>query len=77
MHHRHDLGCFRGNTAWLIREAKARNPEMIVYGLPWGMPAWVGGGDYWSADSRHYFVTWLQCMRVAANTTVDYLGLWK
>ena len=79
LHHRHDSGgCHRGNAAWLIREAKARNPDIATYGLPWGMPAWVGGGDYWSADSIHYFVTWLECMRSAANgTIVDYLGLWN
>ena len=39
------------------------------------MPAWVGGGDYWSADSIQYFVTWLQCVQTAANgTVVDFLG---
>ena len=39
MHHRHDSGgCERGNTAWLIREAKKRNPRIRTYGLPWGMP---------------------------------------
>ena len=77
MHHRHDHdGCFRGNAAWLIREAKARNPDIATYGLPWGMPAWVGGGDYWSDDSITYLVKWLECMQTAANgTIVDYLGL--
>ena len=31
MHHRHDShGCFRGNAAWLIREAKARNPDIAI-----------------------------------------------
>jgi len=79
MHHRHDHdGCFRGNAAWLIREAKARNPDIATYGLPWGMPAWVGGGDYWSDDSITYLVKWLECMQTAANgTIVDYLGLWN
>ena len=39
MHHRHDSGgCERGNTAWLLREAKKRNPRIRTYGLPWGMP---------------------------------------
>lgn len=40
--------------------------------------AWVGGGNYWSEDSQHYFLTWLQCVRSAANGTIaDYLGLWN
>ena len=57
MYHRHDTaGCCRGNAAWLIHEAKARNPNIATYGLPCrGMPAWVGGGDYWSDDSIVYF----------------------
>ena len=77
MHHRHDNGpqrCERGNTAWLIREAKKRNPAIRTYGLPWGMPAWVGGGDYYSQDSINYFISWLRCQRQTSNTTVDYLG---
>ena len=38
---------------------------------------WVGGGDYFSQDSIEYFITWLKCQREAANTTVDFLGLWN
>ena len=79
-HHRHDGGpfaCSRGNTAWLLREVKKRNPNVLTYGLPWGMPAWVGGGDYYSDDSIEYFVTWLRCQRSTANVTVDFLGLWN
>lgn len=64
--------------AWLIREAKARNPDIATYGLPWGMPAWVGGGDYWSDDSIAYLVRWVECMKTAANgTVIDFLGLWN
>ena len=43
MHHRHDSGgCERGNTAWLIREAKKRNPKVRTYVLSWGEPGWAG-----------------------------------
>ena len=42
------------------------------------MPAWVGGGDYYSADAQDYLVSWCQCMFTAANqTVVDYLGFWN
>ena len=63
-------GCFRGNAAWLIREAKARNPDIAIYGLPWGgMPAWVGGGDYWSEDSRGYFSQFIDIINIDLSTT--------
>eukprot|EP01045_Picozoa_sp_COSAG04_P043813 COSAG04_NODE_14549_length_563_cov_5.556034_2_plen_68_part_01 len=37
----------------------------------------MGGGDYFSQDSIDYFISWLKCQREAANTTVDFLGLWN
>ena len=32
-----------GYEFWLMKEAKKRNPEIILYGLPLAWPAWVGG----------------------------------
>jgi galactosylceramidase len=29
---------------WLLKEAKARNPNIKTYGLPWAFPGWVGNG---------------------------------
>jgi len=41
------------------------------------MPAWVGGGSYWSLDSQTYLIKWLKCVRQACNgTTIEYLSLW-
>eukprot|EP00966_Prymnesium_polylepis_P018539 426737-Prymnesium_polylepis.1 len=28
-----------------MKEARARNPAITLYGLPWGFPAWLGEGD--------------------------------
>ena len=51
-----DANCTRGYEAWLIAEAKARNPEILTYALSWGVPAWVGNGSFFSADNIEYQV---------------------
>ncbi len=28
----------RGYEWWLMKEAKARNPDILLYGLPWSFP---------------------------------------
>ena len=28
----------------ITTEAKQRNPGLVMYGLPWSWPGWVGGG---------------------------------
>ena len=45
MHTADDLNCGRGYEWQLMREARARNPSILLYGLPWGFPAWLGQGD--------------------------------
>ena len=34
-----------GYEWWLMRQAKARNPAITLYGLPWGFPNWINHGD--------------------------------
>ena len=34
----------RGYEFWLMREARRRNPDIVLYGLPWSWPGWVGKG---------------------------------
>lgn len=29
---------------WLMEEAKARNPDIKLYGLSWAVPGWIGDG---------------------------------
>ena len=45
MHTATDLNCDRGYEWHLMQEARARNPQITLYGLPWGFPAWLGEGD--------------------------------
>ena len=70
-----DLGCGRGYELWLIQQAKVRNPELLTYGLSWGVPYWVGNGTYYSADNINYQTNWLKCIRnQTGGTSVDFLG---
>ena len=41
MHSANDLNFERGYEWWLMKEAKARNPDIKLYGLPWGWPGWL------------------------------------
>ncbi len=31
-----------------MKEAKARNPDVKLFGLSWGVPGWIGNGSYFS-----------------------------
>jgi hypothetical protein len=75
MHSRDDLGCSRGYEGWLLSEAIKRNPNLKSFGLSWGVPGWVGAGEFFSADNIHYQVQWLECMKTAYNISIDYIGI--
>ena len=47
----------RGYEWWLMVEAKQRNPNIILYGLPWSWPAWVGGPHGGKEPPRVSFAT--------------------
>jgi O-glycosyl hydrolase len=76
MHTANDLGCNRGYEWWLMKEAKARNPAIKLYGLAWGAPGWIGGGNFWSQDMVNYLLKWLGCAKTN-GFTIDYLGGWN
>ena len=40
-----DIDCNRGYEWALMKEAKARNPGIALYGLPWNFPGWIGAGS--------------------------------
>ena len=62
-----------------MTEAKARNPDVKLYGLPWGFPGWVAeGGNFGLTNSTvHYVVKWLTGARTHYNLTIDYVGIWN
>ncbi|XP_071090485.1 galactocerebrosidase-like isoform X1 [Haliotis cracherodii] len=71
----------RGYEWWLMMEAKKRNPDIKLYGLPWGFPGWVGGstGNIYDDPDRTsmYVVKWINGAKVHYNLTVDYVGIWN
>jgi len=75
-HTRGTVNCSTGYEWWLMEQAKARNPGIKLYGLAWGAPGWIGGGNFWSTDMVDYLVSWLGCAK-QHGLTVDYLGGWN
>src|SRR6185312_7745102 len=75
-HTRGTVNCNVGYEFWLAEQAKARNPAIKLYGLAWGAPGWIGGGNFWSTDMTSYLVSWLGCAK-QHNLTMDYLGGWN
>ena len=59
-----------------MEQAKARNPNIKLYGLAWGAPGWIGNGNFWSTDMINYLVSWLGCAK-QHGLTIDYLGGWN
>jgi Glycosyl hydrolase family 59/Ricin-type beta-trefoil lectin domain/Galactocerebrosidase, C-terminal lectin domain len=77
--HMHTAGSVNCNTGYewqLMQAAKARNPNIKLYGLAWGAPGWIGGGNFWSTDMVNYLVSWLNCAK-SKGLTINYLGGWN
>src|SRR5215469_11326239 len=77
--HMHTSGvsdCNTGYEWWLMEQAKARNPNILLYGLAWGAPGWIGGGSFWTTDMVNYLVSWLGCAK-SHGLTINYLGGWN
>ena len=75
-HSRGSINCNAGYNWWLMEQAKARNPNIKLYGLAWGAPGWIGGGNFWSTDMINYLVDWLNCAK-SHGLTINYLGGWN
>jgi Glycosyl hydrolase family 59 len=75
-HSRGTIDCTAGYEWSLMEQAKARNPAIKLYGLAWGAPGWIGGGNFWSTDMINYLVSWLNCAK-SHNLTISYLGGWN
>ncbi len=71
-----DRNYHRGYEWWLMQQAKARNPDIKLYGLEWGAPGWFNGGFY-SQDNINYIVDWIQHAQSVYGLTIDYVGGWN
>lgn len=65
----------RGYEAWLITEAKKRNPHIKVEILQWGAPGWVGDGKFYSKDNAELIANYLVGLRRYGGVKVDYTGI--
>jgi O-glycosyl hydrolase len=70
-----DLDGRRGYEWWLMKEAKARNPDIKLWGLEWAAPGWFHGG-FWSADNITYLLAWLRLAK-KQGLRIDYMGGWN
>src|SRR5882757_4184380 len=71
-HTRGTVNCDVGYEFWLAQQAKARNPNIKLYGLAWGAPGWIGS-TFWSTNTINYIVAWLNCAK-SVGLTINYLG---
>ena len=78
----------RGYEWMMMKEAKARNPSIIFYGLAWGYPQWITctpgtlknctGNIYTYRDQlATYIVNWVANARAVHNLTISYVGSWN
>jgi galactosylceramidase len=79
----------RGYEWWLMKEARRRNPQIALYGLPWSWPGWIGGGGSGSDDGGGgspwanlslpvgYIVDWVRGAKEVHNLTIDWVGDWN
>lgn len=77
MHARNDENYDRGYEWWLMKEAKARNPKIILDALPWGAPGWIGNGKYYSQDMANYIVKFIQGAKKRHGLDIQYVGIWN
>ncbi|MGN5632338.1 NPCBM/NEW2 domain-containing protein [Streptomyces sp. AC154] len=74
-HSRSTVNCDAGYEFWLAEQARARNPEIGLYGLAWAAPGWIKDG-FWSTDTINYLISWLGCAK-QHGLDISYLGGWN
>jgi len=86
-----DLNFERGYEWMLLKEAKARNPDLRTLALSWSWPAWVGCPDgnlsspacdgatpySFPAQSASYVVSFVRGARDAHNVSIDIVSSWN
>jgi galactosylceramidase len=77
MHTRRDENYQRGYEWWLMKEAKRRNPGMLLDCLEWGAPGWIGNGYFNSRDNAEYIARFIIGARRVHGLEFDYTGIWN
>ena len=77
------VNCNRGYEFWLMKEARQRNPDIQLYGLPWGWPGWLGGSAGAAGSplapenanaTANYITDWVECAAKTHGLTIDFVG---
>ena len=76
-HHRGDEDFTRGYEWWLMKEAKRRNPAILLDALAWGAPYWIGNGTYYSDENAEYMAKFIKGAKETHGLTIDYIGCWN
>lgn len=63
----------RGYEFWLMKEAKNRNPDMILEYLPWSFPAYLKPNIF-TKESAEYFVTFLDVAKKQWQLDIDWVA---
>ena len=71
---RGSLNFTRGYEWWLMQQARARNPNIILDCLAWGAPGWIGNGNYYSSDMCNYIVSFIQGAESTYGLTFNFTG---
>ncbi|KAK2864251.1 hypothetical protein Q7C36_003405 [Tachysurus vachellii] len=81
MHNETDENYFRGYEWWLMKEAKKRNPDIMLIGLPWAFPGWVANGTNWPYNfpniTANYVVSWVIGAKHYHGLDINYIGVWN
>jgi len=67
----------RGYEWWLMKEAVKRNPDIMLDGLAWGAPGWLGDGKFYSKDGADYFAAFIKGAKSVHNLDIKYIGIWN
>ncbi|GAB1605893.1 galactocerebrosidase-like [Argonauta hians] len=81
MHYSWEENYHRGYEWWLLKEAKKRNPSILLYCLPWAFPGWIGNGTLSPFTTpivtATYITKWILGAKTHHNLTFDYVGIWN
>jgi galactosylceramidase len=67
----------RGYEWWLMKEAKKRNPDIILDALAWGFPGWIGNGNYHTQEGADYIKDFLLGAKQHHGLDIEYVGIWN
>jgi hypothetical protein len=77
MRTRDDENYRRGYEWWLMKEARARNPKIILDALEWGAPGWIGDGKFYSQDNADFISRFLRGAKTVHDLDIAYVGIWN